>query len=79
MKEVNKNKNIMTEVAEFHSLPKRSMCKIEKQAVERADVQKRKQAFEFRRKYCSNDFAMLVLMTFLLKTLQSEKKHTALY
>jgi hypothetical protein len=71
MKEV--NKNIMTEVSEFHSLPERSMCKIEKQAVEWAEVQKRKQASEFRRKYFLNDFAMLVLMTFSLKTLHSKK------
>jgi hypothetical protein len=36
----------MSEIVEFHSVPKRSMCKIEKQAVEGAEVQKRKQAFE---------------------------------
>lgn len=63
MKEVNKNKNIITEVAEYHYLPKRSISKIEKKKLEKGQssekeasnwVQK-KILFEWFCHACAND------------------------
>jgi hypothetical protein len=34
MKEVNENENIMTQIAEVHSLSERSLCEIQRQIVE---------------------------------------------